>query len=141
MENFDNKVHMNRAPDSIKNIIKTLAKESPCHYEWKHHKPLFDIVCSKLLDQRKQAKLQWLKNPNKWMEIILTLQHVKVVQLLGWGWREYLKEKINQLANIVTIQLLNWYRGTNEFKKGYQLISKLVKETIPTIFWRDWKIT
>lgn len=52
MENFDNKMHMNRPSDSIKNIIKTLAKESPGYYEWKHHKPLFDEECSKLLNQR-----------------------------------------------------------------------------------------
>jgi hypothetical protein len=32
------------------------------------------------------------------------MYHVKVVELLGGG---YLKEKINQLANTVTIQILN----------------------------------
>jgi len=27
--------------------------------------PLFDEECSKFLDQRKQAKLQWLQNPSQ----------------------------------------------------------------------------
>jgi hypothetical protein len=31
----------------------------------KKHKPWFDEGCSKLLDQRKQAKLQWLQDPNE----------------------------------------------------------------------------
>jgi hypothetical protein len=29
------------------------------------HKPCFDEACSKLLDQRKQVKLQWLQDPRK----------------------------------------------------------------------------
>jgi hypothetical protein len=35
------------------------AKESLGYYEMKKHKQWFDERCSKLLDQRKQAKLQW----------------------------------------------------------------------------------
>jgi hypothetical protein len=31
----------------------------------KKHKPSFDERCSKLLDQRKQAKLQWLQDPSE----------------------------------------------------------------------------
>jgi hypothetical protein len=31
----------------------------------KKHKPWFDEGCSKLLDPRKQAKLQWLEDPNE----------------------------------------------------------------------------
>jgi hypothetical protein len=43
--------------------IKISAKESLGYYELKKHKPWFDEGCSKLLDQRKQAKLQWLQDP------------------------------------------------------------------------------
>jgi hypothetical protein len=35
------------------------------YYELKKHKPWFDDGCSKLLDQRKQVKLQWLKDPSE----------------------------------------------------------------------------
>jgi hypothetical protein len=31
----------------------------------KKHKPWFDEECYKLLDQRKQAKLQWLQDPSE----------------------------------------------------------------------------
>jgi hypothetical protein len=34
------------------------------YYELKKHKPWFDKMCSELLDQRKQAKLQWLQYPS-----------------------------------------------------------------------------
>jgi hypothetical protein len=35
------------------------------YYELKKHKPWFDEGCSKLLDQRKQAKLQWLQESSE----------------------------------------------------------------------------
>jgi hypothetical protein len=38
------------------------AKLSLGYFELKNHKPWFDEGCSKLLDQRKQAKLQWLQD-------------------------------------------------------------------------------
>jgi len=31
----------------------------------KQHKPWFDEECSRLLDQRKQVKMQWLQNTNQ----------------------------------------------------------------------------
>jgi hypothetical protein len=33
-------------------------------YYLKQHKPLFDEECLCFLDQREQAKIQWLQNPN-----------------------------------------------------------------------------
>jgi hypothetical protein len=45
--------------------IKILAKESVGYFELKKHKPWFDERCSRLLHQRKQAKLQWLQDPSE----------------------------------------------------------------------------
>jgi hypothetical protein len=45
--------------------IKMSAKETLGYYELKKHKPWFNKGCSKLLDQRKQTKLQWLQDPSK----------------------------------------------------------------------------
>jgi hypothetical protein len=42
-----------------------LAKESLGYFELKKHKPWFDEGCSKLLDERKQAKLQWLQDTSE----------------------------------------------------------------------------
>jgi hypothetical protein len=31
----------------------------------RQHKAWFDVECSQFLDQRKQAKMQWLQDPNQ----------------------------------------------------------------------------
>jgi hypothetical protein len=41
------------------------ATESIGYCELKQQKPWFDEECAKLLDERKEAKLQWLQNPNQ----------------------------------------------------------------------------
>jgi hypothetical protein len=51
--------------ESIKESIKISAKESLGLYERKQHTPWFDEECSKFLDEKKQAKIQWLHNPNQ----------------------------------------------------------------------------
>jgi hypothetical protein len=50
--------------DNIRENITVLAWESPGYCESKHCIPCFDEVCSKLVDRRKQAKLQWLQDPS-----------------------------------------------------------------------------
>jgi hypothetical protein len=62
LENIDAEVDINRAWQTIGENIKISDKESLDHYELKKHKPWLDKVCSKLLDQRKQSKLQWLED-------------------------------------------------------------------------------
>jgi hypothetical protein len=48
---------------SIKEDIKTLAKESVGLHEMKQHKPWFDEECLDILDQREQFKMQWVRDP------------------------------------------------------------------------------
>jgi hypothetical protein len=60
LEDLDAVVEINSAWGEIKDNIKISAKESPCYYEGRKHKPYFDEGCSKLLDERKNAKLQWI---------------------------------------------------------------------------------
>jgi len=57
--------NLNRAWENIKENIKTLAKESLGMHELKRHKPWFDQECVGFLDQRKQAKMQWIQDPNQ----------------------------------------------------------------------------
>jgi hypothetical protein len=59
LEHLDTSVEINSAWETIRENIKIKAKESLGYYELKKHKPWFDEGCSKLLEQRKQAKLQW----------------------------------------------------------------------------------
>jgi hypothetical protein len=52
-------MEINSAWGTIRENKKISAKESLGYYELRKHKPWFDEGCSKLLEQRKQAKLQW----------------------------------------------------------------------------------
>jgi len=56
---------INTAWESIRENIKTSAKENLGYHRLKLNKPWFDDECSKLIDQPKQAKLQWLQNPRQ----------------------------------------------------------------------------
>jgi hypothetical protein len=50
--------------ENIREHIKTSAKDNLEYQKLKHNKPWFD-ECSKLIDQWKHAKLQWLQNPSQ----------------------------------------------------------------------------
>jgi hypothetical protein len=63
LEDSDAEVEINSAWETIRKNIKISAKESLDCVEFKKHMPWFDKGCSKLLDQRKQIKLQWLQDP------------------------------------------------------------------------------
>jgi hypothetical protein len=61
---MDDNVDICRAWESSVESIKAPGTDSLGYYELKWNKPCSD-VCSKLLYQRKQAKLQQLKKPNQ----------------------------------------------------------------------------
>ena len=50
---------------TLKEYIKTSAKESLGLHELKQHKPWFDEECSGFLDQRKWAKMQWTRDTSQ----------------------------------------------------------------------------
>jgi hypothetical protein len=58
-------MEFNSAWETIRENKKISAKESLGYFELKKHKQRFDAGFSKLLDQRKQAKLQWLQDPSE----------------------------------------------------------------------------
>ena len=65
LENLNVDKDVNRAWENIKKNIKTSAKESLDLHELKQHKPWFDTQCLDFLDQRKQAKMQWIQDPSR----------------------------------------------------------------------------
>jgi hypothetical protein len=58
---------INRVWETIQNNVKISAKWSLGRYEEKQQKPWYDEKCSQFLDQRKQAKMQWLQNQTEVM--------------------------------------------------------------------------
>jgi hypothetical protein len=45
--------------------MKISTKGNIHYYDLKKHRPRLSEECSKLLDQRKQARLQWLQHPSE----------------------------------------------------------------------------
>jgi len=75
LENLRDSEDTHTAWENIKENIKTSAKERLDLYELKQHKPWFDEECSRLLEQRKWAKLQCLQDTNQ--SIVDNLNNVR----------------------------------------------------------------
>jgi hypothetical protein len=119
---------MNRAWENIRENLKSSAKESLGHYELQQHKPWFDDECSKLTDRRKQAKLQWLQNLSQVNGDNMDNVRREASRTFRTKKREYLKNKINELeTNSKNKNIRDLYRSINEFKKGYQPRTNMVK--------------
>jgi hypothetical protein len=80
-----------------------------------------DEGCSKLLDQRKQAKLQWLQNLSEINGDNLNNVRCEASRHFRYKKREYLKDRINELAmNSKNKNIRDLYRGINGIKRGHQ---------------------
>jgi len=66
-------------------------------HEMKQHKPWFDEECLGILDQRKQAKMQWIQDPSQ--NNVDTLNKVRrdASRHLRNKKKAYLKTKIEEL--------------------------------------------
>jgi hypothetical protein len=89
----------------------------------------FDDECSKLIDQQKQTKLQWLRNPSQISgDNLQNLRH-ETSKTFRKKKKEYLKDRINELeSNNKNKNIRDLYRSINEFKKGYQPRITIIKD-------------
>ena len=129
MENINVDEDINTALENIKENIKTSAKDSLGLQELKQHKPWFDEECLGFLDQRKQAKKQWIPDPNKSNVDNLNIVRHDASRHFRNKKKAYLKAKIEELgtnSNIKNIRDL--CRGISGFKKGYQPRTNVVKD-------------
>jgi flagellar basal body rod protein FlgC len=93
----------------------------------KQHKPWFDKKRF-FLDQRKQAKMQWVYNPNHSKADNLDYVRHKASRHFRNKKKEYMKAKIDELeTNSKITNIRDLYRGINDFKKGYQPRTNIVK--------------
>jgi hypothetical protein len=82
--------------ENIRENIMTSAKDNLGYYRLKHNKPWFDDECSKLIDQKKHAQLQWLQNLSQINGVnVQNLRHE--TRTFRNKKREYMKGKINEL--------------------------------------------
>jgi hypothetical protein len=81
---------------------------------------LFNEGCSELLDQRKQAKLQWLQNESEINRDNLNNVRYEASRHFRSIKREYPKAKIDELAmDSKNKNIRDLYRGINAFKWSY----------------------
>jgi hypothetical protein len=114
LEDLDAEVEINSAWETITENIKISVKENLGYFELKKHKPWFDEGCSKLLDERKQAKLQWLQGPSEINGDKVNNVRREASRHFRNKKREYLKDKINVLAtNSKNKNIRDLYRGIN----------------------------
>jgi hypothetical protein len=104
------------------------APDTPSSPELKKHKPCFEEGCSKLFDQKKNKpncsgyRIQEKKNGDNLNTIRReTSRHFRNKK------REYTKNKIDELTTNSKIKNRDLYRGINDFERGYQPRSNLVK--------------
>jgi hypothetical protein len=100
-------------------------------HEWKQHKPWFDKECVDFLDQRKQAKMQWIQDPSRGSVGNLNNIRSDASRHFRNKKKAYLKVKIEELeTNSKIYNVRDLYRGINDFKKGYQPRTTIVKDEI-----------
>jgi hypothetical protein len=129
LEDLDAEVEINSAWEMIGENLKISAKVSLVYFDFKKHKPRFDEGCSKLLDQRKQAKLQWLQDQREINGDNLNNVRREASRHFRNKKREYLKYRINELAtNSKHKNITDLYSGINKSKRGYQSRNNLMKD-------------
>jgi hypothetical protein len=113
LEDLNAELEINSALETVRENIKILAKESLGYFQMKH-KPWFDEGCSELFDQRKEAKFQWLQDPSEINGDNLNNVKRDASRYFRNKKREYLKDKINELAtNSKNKNIRDLYRRIN----------------------------
>jgi len=129
LENLIDDEDINGAWEKIKENLNTSAKESLGLHELKQQEPWFDVECLGSLDQMKQVKMQWIRDPRQ--SSIDNLNNVRreASRHFKNKKKEYLRAKIEELetnSKIKNISDLYW--GISDFKKGYQPRTNIVSD-------------
>ena len=129
LENLSDDEDINRAWENIKENIKTSNKQSLGLQELKQHKPWFDEECLGFLDQRKQAKMQWIHDPSQSNVDNLNNVRCDASRHFRNKKKAYLRAKVEKLETNSKIKNISGlYRVINDFKKGYQPRTNTVKD-------------
>ena len=91
-------------------------------HEMKQHKPWFYEECLGILDQRKQAKMQWIQDPSQ--SNVHTLNKVRrdASRHFRNKKKAYLKGKIDELETNSKIKnIRDLYRGIMTSRRGISL--------------------
>jgi hypothetical protein len=111
LEIFDESFDINNVWESIRENIKTSPKDNLGYHRLKHNKPWLDDEYSKLMDQRKQAKLQWLQNPSQINGDNLQNLRRETSRIFRNKKRKYLKGKLMNWKLIIKTKILEICTG------------------------------
>jgi len=129
LENLNNDEDVNRTWENTKVNIKTSEKGSLGLHELKQHKPWFDEECLGFLDQRKEAKMQWVQDPSQSNVDNLNNVRHEVSRHFREKKKAYLRARIEELeTNSKNKNVRDLYRGISDFKRGYQPRCNIVKD-------------
>jgi hypothetical protein len=104
LENLSDDKDVDRTWENIKENIKTSAKESLGLHELKQNKHWFDEEGLGFLDQRKQAKMQWIQDPSQSKVDNLNNVRREVGRHFRNKKKAYLRAKIAELKTNSKIQ-------------------------------------
>jgi len=129
LEDLSDSEDINRAWENVKENIKTWAKESLDMYKLKQHKPWFDEECVNILDRRKQAKMQWVQDPNQSNVDNRNNIRLEASRHFRNKNKEYLKAKVYELETNSKIRnIWDLCRDIIDLKKGYQPTTNIVTD-------------
>jgi hypothetical protein len=98
-------------------------------------KAWFNKECAQLLDQRKQAKMNLLQDPNQSNVNNLNNVRREASRHFRNKKKAYLKAKTDHLeTNNMLKNTRDMYKGINKFKKGYQPTTKIVMDEVSDLF-------
>jgi SLT domain-containing protein len=101
----------------------------------KWNKPRFDEECLGFLNQRKQAKMQWVQDPSQSNVCNLNNVRPEASRYFRNEEKQYLQAKIEELQTNCNIKnIRDLYRGISDFKKGYQPRTNIVKDVKGDLF-------
>jgi len=113
-------------------------------HDLKQHKPRFEEEFWGYLDQKKQAKIQWVQDPSLINVDNLNNVRPEAIKHFRNKMKAYLKAKIEDLENNSKIKnIRDLYRGVSDFKKVYQSRNDGVKDDLVVEFhsilarWRN----
>ena len=99
------------------------------------HKPCFDEECLGFIDLRKQAKIQWLQDPNQSNVNNLNNARPEASRHFRNKKMEYPNAKIKQLETNSKIKSIReLHRGIKDFKKCYWPSTNKVKNEKGELF-------
>jgi len=117
LENLNDSEDINRVWKNFRVNIRTSAKDTLGLCEMKHQKPWFDEECLQFLGQRKQAKTQWLWDPNQSNSDNLNNVRHDARRHFSNKREEYVKAKIYETETTSKIKTIrDLYRGINYCK-------------------------